>query len=177
MPPQIHLFPTRRSRPSFPYPSDPIRAHRLTAPAIPRAAQNHSGLIPVGRAGSWVQLASRGGRRCSGSTSKRCRGGSGGRRSGSSGRRPATAYCGSSLRPRVRRQGAIYESPAGPPGPRLLPPPVFFFGWGGGAPRGVGDCRPWPFGRLLGSCSIASTAADVCWRLTSLACLACACAA
>ena len=142
MPPQIHLFPTRRSRPSFPYPSDPIRAHRLTAPAIPRAAQNHSGLIPVDRAGSWVQLASRGGRRCSGSTSKRCRCGSGGRRSGSSGRRPATSYCGSSLRPRVRRQGEIYESPAGLPGPRLLPLPVFFFGWeGGGAPRGVGHGR------------------------------------
>jgi hypothetical protein len=156
MPPQIHLFPTRRSRPSFPYPSDPIRAHRLTAPAIPRAAQNHSGLIPVGRAGSWVQLASRGGRRCSGSTSKRCRGGSGGRRSGSSGRPPATAYCGSSLRP--RRQGAIYESPAGPPGPRLLPPPVFFFWRGGlGAPRGVGDCRPWPFGRLLLALLLASS--------------------
>jgi len=169
MPPQIHLFPTRRSRPSFPYPSDPIRAHRLTAPAIPRAAQNHSGLIPVGRAGSWVQLASRGGRRCSGSTSKRCRGGSG-RRSGSSGRRPATAYCGSSLRPRVRRQGAIYESPAGP---RLLPPPVFF--WLGGC--GAAGSRTWPFGRLLGSCSMASTAAGVFWRLTSLARLACACAA
>ena len=126
MPPQIHLFPTRRSRPSFPYPSDPIRAHRLTAPAIPRAAQNHSGLIPVGRAGSWVQLASRGGRRCSGSTSKRCRGGSGSRRSGSSGRRPATAYCGSSLRPRVRRQGAIYESAA----------TAGFFFWLGGGRRG-----------------------------------------